>query len=321
MKPTTKTLLPALATTTIITGIIGISYTIAHQLTHPKRSSISVPPNQAALIYEDISVSTPDQLNIKGWFLPAQNNGQEHLSQQTIIFAHHYGGSRTSDELGSLEFFKNFLPKGYNIIAFDFRNSGLSDGDMTTMGVSEQDDLAAIVAWCNQRIPNGQIVLWGFSMGAAVSLNSGWQFANVVGVIADSSFSDLSRYCLEALEAWAPVNPLIFSYPVFLISQYVLGIKAEKMSPLKAIKNYESCQLLLIHSHKDRIIPVQHAMELYAAANPNTCELCIFPSENHAASYFTNSDLYLQKVFAFLQRSFQTAALSPLTDDILQKRA
>lgn len=305
MKPTVKTLLPALATTTIITGVVGVSYSIAHRLTHPKRTAISVPPNEAALIYEDITVKTADQLTIKGWFLPAQTNGVCHASEQTIVFAHHYGGARTSDELGSLEFFKQFLPRGYNIIAFDFRNSGLSDGEMTTMGVSEQHDLAAIVEWCNHRFPTGEIVLWGFSMGAAVSLNSGWQLPNVVGVIADSSFTDLYTYCLEAFETWAPVNPLIFSYPVLFISQYVFGIKAAKMSPLKAIANYDDRPVLLIHSHQDTIIPVQHAMQLYEAAKPENCEICLFSSGAHAASYFSNADAYLQKVFAFLERSFR----------------
>lgn len=304
MKPVAKRLLPALATTTIITGVIGVSYNIAHRLTHPKRSNISAPPDQAALIYENILVKTSDNLTIKGWFLPAQSEGVKQTTTQTIIFAHHYGGARTSDEFGSLEFFKHFLPQGYNIIAFDFRNSGLSEGEMTTMGVNEQQDLAAIIDWCNLRVPNGEIVLWGFSMGAAVSLNSGWQFPNVVGVIADSSFSDLSSYCLEMLEVWAPVNPVVFSYPIFLISQHVFGIKAQKMSPIKAIPQYKDAQVLLIHSHRDKIIPVQHAVQLYHAADQRQCELFILPSENHAASYFTNSEVYLQKVFTFLYKTF-----------------
>lgn len=303
-KLTAKTVVPALATTTILTGIVGISYKVAYELTHPKRSPISATPDTADLYYDDIEVVTNDDVTIRGWFLPAQKDGESIGSQQTLIFAHHYGGSRSSDELGTLPFFRQFLTKGYNVIAFDFRNSGLSTGDRTTMGVEEQSDLQAIVEYCNIRIPTGKIVLWGFSMGAAVSLNIGWSIDNVVGVIADSSYNDLSTYCLEALKNWAPVNPTIFSYPVLAMSRYVFGIESEQMSPVDAISKYQDKSVLLIHSHKDALIPVHHATDLYRASNPDWCELYILPSENHARAYWDHKEAYLEKVYNHLDKSF-----------------
>lgn len=303
MQHQTKKILSAAVTTTVVSGVFATSYAIAYKLTHPKRSPISATPDQAQLIYEDITVTTSDQLVIRGWFLPAQQASQITPSQQTIIFAHHYGGARSSDELGSLLFFEQFLTKGYNVIAFDFRNSGLSDGDQTTMGVNEQTDLHAIIDWCNAKIPDGTLVLWGFSMGAAVAINLGWQIDNVVGVIADSSFTDLSTYCLEAFDAWVPFTPTVLSYPVFAVSRYVFGIETTKMSPIQAIAKYQK-PVLLIHAHKDALIPVKHATDLYIAADPTYCELCILPSTAHAQAYFTNQNRYLTQVFALLARSF-----------------
>ncbi|MGL5916513.1 MAG: hypothetical protein ACRCZC_02275, partial [Culicoidibacterales bacterium] len=109
MKKTTKNVISVLTTTTIFAGVAAASYSIAYKLTHPKRSPISASPDYAKLMYEDILVTTADQLIIRGWFLPAQVGSEIIESQQTIIFAHHYGGSRSSDELGSLAFFAKFL--------------------------------------------------------------------------------------------------------------------------------------------------------------------------------------------------------------------
>lgn len=296
-KPRFPLALSTLALGLTAAGIAGIGFKLTHQLTHPKRRNISQPPSTSKLAYEEIIVHTSDDLTIRGWFLPAQSDEHHQLpSQQTIIFAHHYGGARSSDEHGTLRFFAHFLPRGYNVISFDFRNSGISEGDLTTVGADEDKDLAAIVQWCNQKIPHGQIILMGFSMGAAVVLKSGWQFPNVVGVIADSSFKDLQLLCYEALPFWAP---FVVNY-----SKYIFKIPVEKVQPIEGIKRYEQRPILLIHALQDPFIRVHHAVDLYKEANPDCTQLCIIPCYEHGHAYFANEQLYLYRVFRWLDHYF-----------------
>jgi alpha/beta superfamily hydrolase len=47
--------------------------------------------------------------------------------------------------LESLTIAKYFLKHGYDLCSFDFSGSGRSEGELTTYGLNEKDDLLAIL--------------------------------------------------------------------------------------------------------------------------------------------------------------------------------
>ncbi len=104
----------------------------------------------------------------------------------TIILCHGYRTSRS--HLRSVATL-NYV-YGYNVLLFDFRGHGDSDSVTTSGGNAEVHDLEAAVevAHLQPETKTGSIVLYGFSMGAAVSLMTPLH-PDIAAIIADSPYA------------------------------------------------------------------------------------------------------------------------------------
>ncbi|AGJ90779.1 alpha/beta hydrolase [Mycoplasma putrefaciens] len=83
-------------------------------------------------------------------------------SDKWIIGAHGYNSNR----IEVLYLLWHYRQLGYNIITFDFRNHGASDGELTTWGYQEKQDLKAIINWLIEKYKVATLGLVGASMGA-----------------------------------------------------------------------------------------------------------------------------------------------------------
>ncbi len=130
------------------------------------------------LSYENVSfTSERDGIPLIGWSIPAAtSNGL------TVIVAHGYKNNRLQDNVPVMSLIEKLSSKGYNFYMFDFRNSGESGGDQTTVGEYEQLDLLAAIRYVKEH-RSDKIVLLGYSMGAATSLLAATQSPDVAAVI------------------------------------------------------------------------------------------------------------------------------------------
>jgi uncharacterized protein len=104
----------------------------------------------------------------------------------TIILCHGYRVSRTHlRSVATLNY-----ACGYNVMLFDFRGHGYSDSVTTSGGNVEVRDLEAAieVARLQPETRAGQIILHGFSMGAAVALMTPLH-PEVIAIVADSPYA------------------------------------------------------------------------------------------------------------------------------------
>ena len=86
-----------------------------------------------------------------------------------------------------------FVPRGFDLVAYDSRAHGDSDGDACTYGFYEKDDLARVV----DTIEPGPIVLIGDSLGGAVALQEAAEDPRITAVVAAETFSDLRSVATE----------------------------------------------------------------------------------------------------------------------------
>lgn len=79
----------------------------------------------------------------------------------------------------------------YHFCSFDFSGSGRSDGEYTTFGLREQDDVNAIIGSLDVTRQYSRYILWGRSMGgAAIVLSQSRNLhPKVQCIILDSPFS------------------------------------------------------------------------------------------------------------------------------------
>ncbi len=143
----------------ILIAAIGISMALSFFLTRRHPWKVVASPLEYGLTFEEITFKTSDHLLLHGWWIPSD------YSDRTIIFLHGYSGSMDPD----LKYAPSFHQAGFNILMFDFRAHGRSEGKVTTLGALETRDVAAAIEYVRTR-GSDQVGLLGFSMGGRTAL-------------------------------------------------------------------------------------------------------------------------------------------------------
>ncbi|MDF2523096.1 MAG: alpha/beta hydrolase family protein [Clostridiales bacterium] len=287
-------LLSAAISVVLISGYVGWN------IVHPQK--VEIPAFSSNIVPEFKNVSFQDinkSVELKGWFFESGN------SDKTVILAHGYQANRLQFKEKSLDMIKAFLSKGYNVLAFDFRNSGESGGKITSAGFFEKDDLLGAVKYVKAR-GTKQIYLIGFSTGASASILAAAQSPDINAVIADTPYSDLDKFLEDSLQEWTKLPALPFNKITAYSLRLLAGFNPSEVSPRNAITNLSPKPLLLIHTEGDKLIPSSNSRELYntySKINPGKAELWETQGSEHISSYEKYPQDYMDKVLKFLDNS------------------
>lgn len=274
-------------------ALIGVSTYTGWMLTHPQRKAIPVFSSNIVPEYRNISFKDiKDDITLKGWFFEVKG------SNKTIILAHGYRQNRLQYGEDTFVLIKSLLNQGHNVLTFDFRNCGESEGNVTTVGIYEKNDLLGAVKYA-KTLGSKQIVLMGFSMGASASIVAASETEDVDAVIADSPFSNMEEYLDDNLSVWSKLPSFPFNQTTFMTMKILEGLNPKEFSPRDVIANIAPRPVFLIHSKDDAFIPVRNSHELLKAAG-STANLWETEGVNHVESFSKLTEQYLQKVTEFL---------------------
>ncbi|HEY8667268.1 MAG TPA: alpha/beta fold hydrolase [Tepidisphaeraceae bacterium] len=121
-----------------------------------------VGPEAFGLSYKTVNFAVADGTTLEGWVIPADK------PKGTFIGFHGYATAKCS-LLGEAKVFHEL---GYSVLLVDFRGSGGSGGNVTTIGYREADDVAATVAYAQANLPARPLIVFGQSMGSAAILRA-----------------------------------------------------------------------------------------------------------------------------------------------------
>jgi len=274
-------------------ALMGLSAYTGWTLTHPKRKPLPVFSSNIVPEYTNISFKDiKDELTLKGWFFEVKG------SNKTIILAHGYRQNRLPYGEDTFVLIKALLNQGYNVLTFDFRNSGESEGKVTTVGLYEKNDLLGAIKHA-KKLGSKQIVLMGFSMGASTSIVVGSESEDVDAVIADSPFSDMEEYLDDNLSVWSDLPSFPFNQTTFFSMKILEGINPKEFSPRAIINDISPRPVLLIHSKNDTLIPIKNSHQLLNAGGSNV-KLWETEGVDHVESFTKLTDEYLKKISEFL---------------------
>lgn len=124
----------------------------------PKPQNTSAPTMKHATV----QVETRDGVKLELWDVPAA------ASSEIVLMFHGYGGCKST----MLHEAAVFHELGKHVALVDFRGSGGSAGEVTTLGWHEALDVAAAVQWAQKQYPEKRLVLFGQSMGAVAVLRA-----------------------------------------------------------------------------------------------------------------------------------------------------
>src|SRR5262249_58002592 len=138
--------------------------------------------------YEAVSFRTADALTPGGWHIPAAQR-----TEKTLILLHGYPADK-----GNILPALSFLHEDFNLLLFDFRYLGKSEGSYSTAGAKEVEDLLAAIQFLKSRGVR-EVGVWGFSMGGAVALMAIEKAPEIRAVVSESSYVSLAEMTFELL--------------------------------------------------------------------------------------------------------------------------
>ena len=205
-------------------------------------------------------------VRLKGWQCRASAE-----RRGTLVYLHGVADNRTSGA-GVVD---RFARRGFDVIAYDSRAHGESEGDACTYGFFEKHDLHRVL----DTVAPGPIVLVGTSLGASVALQHAARDARVTAVVAAETFSDLRTLATERA-------PFFFTSGViaraFRLAEQQGRFQVDAVSPVAAAATIKN-PVLLIHGSADTDTRPEHSQRVLAAlAGPK--RLILVPGARHNES-------------------------------------
>jgi pimeloyl-ACP methyl ester carboxylesterase len=209
------------------------------QVYHPTRDA-EYTPDDVGRPAEDVWLKTSDGLRLHAWFFAADQSSPR--AKFVMLFCHGNGGNLTSRP----GYYRAILETGVNLLTFDYRGYGRSDGDPSEAGT--YTDAATAYAWLRTRgFAPEHILVWGESLGGGIASHVA-ATEPVGGLMLQSTFTSIPDIGAE-LFPWLPVK---------LISR----IKYDTHSRLPHLK----CPVVVMHSRGDTTIRFHHGERNFAAA-------------------------------------------------------
>jgi uncharacterized protein len=231
----------------------------ANAILHPYRRRPTISPD---LPFESVAFNSQG-VALHGWLFKTSSP-----RRGLIVYLH---GSADNRESG-LGFAHRFVPQGFDVLAYDSRAHGDSEGDACTYGFYEKLDLARAL----DSMKADSAILFGTSLGGAVALQAAADDPRVIGVIAQSSFSDLDtvvRQRAPFIASAAEVDAAL------RLAEERGRFQVSEVSPARSATRIR-VPVLLIHGDRDRETPPSHSQAIFAAlAGPK--ELFLVPGAGH----------------------------------------
>lgn len=242
---------------------------------------VVVDPSAIDQLYQEVRLETEDGKTIAAWFCPAP------ARRGTVLYSHGNGGN-----IGTrLPMIRALVALGLDVFVYDYHGYGDSEGKPSETRTYR--DARAAWDWLTQErgIPPTEIVIWGRSLGGAVSV---WLATrpdvDPAGVVLESTYTSLVEVA-EHLHPRLPVG-------AFLRYDYE---SAERIPELRA-------PLLYAHSPDDEVVPYPLGRALYDAA-PEPKAFVEMHGE-HVPTRLT-ADEYRDPVDEFLTEILGTAVQAP----------
>ena len=267
---------------TFFLGACGDLEKLAQNNLYPTSSAnkTAVPENPpAGYGQERLSVSQDGKQKVHFWYY--QNTGQDSLP--VVIYFHGNG-----ENLGTLAkggFLKALEGLESHLVVMDYPGYGKSTGTPSEPTVMAAAQL--VLQWSQKRFPRSPIIVWGWSLGAAVASQVTFQNPQIV-----------DRFVLAS--PWTRVRSL---------AKLHFGSMADDLSEEWYLKNeWNSVEAakgirkpgLIFHGTKDDLIPFEFGKEVHANHDATAVEFVPIPGKEHN-NLFQDPQLWV-KVKEFIHR-------------------
>lgn len=180
-----------------------------------------------------------------------------------VVYLHGCSSSR----LEVLDVLPVLLPLQLDVFCLDFAGSGLSGGELVSLGHYEEKDLGVVIGYLRKSGKASSIGLWGRSMGAATAILRAAKDRCLAACVLDSPFCDLRSIAKDLVTKALPVPQWVLDACVDAVRAEVLaraGFDPDEVSPLRSAPRAR-CPALLAVASDDSFVQPHHARDLHDA--------------------------------------------------------
>lgn len=262
---------------------------------HPPRLlPLEIVPEQFGLSCDRISFRTSDGLTLKGWAIPAAVE-----TDRTLLVCHGWGDNK-GDALRRF----HFLARRHNLLMFDSRSHGESEGTVSTVGCLEALDFDAALAFFRGAYPRwtSRLGVVGLSMGAGMAIRGMAEHEAFRCAVLESPFDSFADVVRQFTWSTYRLPFFPFAWLVLLFVRLRLGRDPEPCSPGLHLPRVPARPLFFIAAGRDSWMPLPVTRRLFASAREPK-ELWLIPEATHGHCQETAGPQYERRIGEFLERS------------------
>ena len=187
-----------------------------------------------------------------------------------------------------------YMDRGIDFFAMDHTASGESAGRFIGFDVFETEDSLRWVDFLIEKFgPDTQLLLHGFSMGAATVMRMSSRCPeNVKFIVEDSGFRVAGASMRQQVK---------FMYePLRLLNRWIAGYDWNDSDVTASLKR-SRIPMLFVHGREDKLVPFENGPFLYSLYEGE--KDCLFPEKTrHIESMYTSGQEYAEKLDRYMMR-------------------
>lgn len=226
------------STLLLIAVAMGVAQMIEDRFLYYPTSEFVATPDQYQMTYEELDLATADGGRVHGWYITPAGDPKAYL-----LFSHGNAGNIS----GRLPVADELVRRGSAVLMYDYRGYGRSPGEPGEAGLYA-DAEAALDALVHRAGGPDRVVLYGRSLGGAVSWEMADRHPEIAGIITDCSFTSVPDMAARLI-------PLPF-----------IGALVRTRMDNRAKVGRVDLPKLLLHGTNDELIPFTMGEELHRNA-------------------------------------------------------
>ena len=246
---------------------------------HPERAALDgiwrVPRGA-----EEVWFRNAEGLKLYGWFFHSTTQP----ATATVVYAHGNGGNVSyCDWVG-----ESLAARGFDVLLFDYRGYGRSEGETAGEGGLYADADAAYDFVTKERgVPARRVVLYGQSLGTAAVADVAARH-ECGALVLESGLSSAGDMA-AAVMPWLP--------------RFVRGLTKNKLDTVSKLPRV-GCPVFVVHGDRDGVIPASQGQRLFDAA-PEPKRLLIIKGAGHNDLSIVGGEKYIDTLAEFVRLSLR----------------
>jgi uncharacterized protein len=237
--------------------------------TGPKQAK-SIITEKPVFPFETVILTTAKGLKVEAWYAKPDS-----VAKGTVIILH----GLTINKGSMLDEAYEFRYWGYNVLLIDFRGHGNSEGNTTTIGVRETEEVKLAYDFVVKK-KERNIFLFGVSMGAVVAAKAISDYElQLSGVILETPFQSLQTHLKgRARILGFPQQPFAFLTTFWIGAEH--GFNGYSHKTTRYVKNIK-CPVLLQWGALDESVSRSETDAVYDAIPDGHKKLVIYENAQH----------------------------------------